>query len=401
MKPKPIFAKAEQPLSIALLTHSTNPRGGVVHAVELGDALHDLGHRVTVYAPSLDDSGLFRQTRCLYQPVPAQPCGNRLADLVAQRISDYVAWFQRPDAPVHDTYHAQDSISANALADLVEQGTIPGFYRTVHHLDHFGDPQLMRWQTRGFMQASKVFCVSQLWRDVLKRDYGIAAELVGNGVDTARFSAVPDARDAALRARLGLGKGPVVLAVGGVESRKNTLRTLEAFLLFCNRYPNAQLVVAGGASLLDHSTYRQQFDSAVSRSGLATSHGGDLILIDKVDDAAMPALFRCADVLAFPSLREGFGLVVLEAMASGTPVVVSQMPPFTEYLESDTCAWVNPADAASIAGGFAFAIEPGNAARLRAAGLALVQNFSWPTCASTHLGHYRRHDLHALEKHHA
>jgi glycosyltransferase-like protein len=401
MKARPVLTETQQPLSIALLTHSTNPRGGVVHAVELGDALHDLGHRVTVYAPSRDDRGLFRQTRCLYQPVPAQPCGERLADLVAQRISDYVAWFEQPDVPVHDAYHAQDSISANALADLVERGIISGFYRTVHHLDHFGDPQLMHWQTRGFTQASKVFCVSRLCRDILKRDYNIEAEMVGNGVDTVRFSSVPDVRDAALPARLGLGTGPVVLAVGGVEARKNTLRTLEAFLLFRNRHPGAQLVIAGGTSLLDHSAYRGQFENAVHRSGLSTSHGGNLILIDKVDDADMPALFRCADVLAFPSLREGFGLVVLEAMASGTPVVVSQMPPFTEYLRSDSCAWVNPADPASIADGLVFATEAGNAAGLRAAGLALAQNFSWSASASTHLGHYLRNDLHSLEKHHA
>jgi glycosyltransferase-like protein len=259
----------------------------------------------------------------------------------------------------------------------------------------------MHWQTRGFTHASKVFCVSRLWRDTLRRDFKIEAELVGNGVDTARFSFVPDARDAALRARLGLEEGPVVLAVGGVESRKNTLRTLEAFLLFRNRHPGAQLVIAGGTSLLDHSAYRGQFESAVHRSGLSTSRGGNLILIDEVDDADMPALFRCANVLAFPSLREGFGLVVLEAMASGTPVVVSQMPPFTEYLRSDSCAWVNPADPASIAEGLVFATEAGNAAGLRAAGLALAQNFSWSASASTHLGHYRRNDLHSLEKHHA
>jgi glycosyltransferase involved in cell wall biosynthesis len=57
---------------------------------------------------------------------------------------------------------------------------------------------------------------------------------------------------------------------------------------------------------------------------------GSLILLGKVDDADVPALFRCASVLVFPSLREGFGLVVLEAMACGTPVVVSKIAPFTE-----------------------------------------------------------------------
>ncbi len=400
MTPEPDIAKAPTSLNIALLTHSTNPRGGVVHAIELGDALHDLGHQVTLYAPSRG-GGLFRQTRCQFRPVPAQPCSAQLTALVAQRIREYVAWFKRQDAPVHDVYHAQDSISANALADLVDQGVISSFYRTVHHLDQFDDPQLTHWQTRGFMRASKVFCVSRLWRDILKRDVGITAALVGNGVDTLRFKPQADDRDTALRVRLGLGNGPVILTVGGVESRKNTLRTLEAFLLLRHTHPSAQLVVAGGTSLLDHSAYRQQFDGAVRQSGLVTGPGGNLIMIDKVDDADMPALFRCADVLAFPSLREGFGLVVLEAMASGTPVVVSRMLPFSEFLERESCAWVDPADPVSIAIGMAFAMDARNATRFRVAGLALAKNFAWSTSASTHLTHYLGESIYSLEKHHA
>ena len=53
----------------------------------------------------------------------------------------------------------------------------------------------------------------------------------------------------------------------------------------------------------------------------------------------MPALYRCADVLVLPSLNEGFGLVVLEAMASGTPVVISRIAPFTEYLREGDVSW--------------------------------------------------------------
>jgi glycosyltransferase involved in cell wall biosynthesis len=172
-------------------------------------------------------------------------------------------------------------------------------------------------------------------------------------------------------------------------------------VLFLSRRADAQLVIAGGASLLDHSAYRQQFDNAAHRSGLAPGPGGKLILIDKVDDADMPALYRCADVLAFPSLREGFGLVLLEAMASGTPVVVSRMAPFTEFLDSDSCAWVDPASVASIADGLAYVTESGNAARLRASGLALARNFSWTGSAATHLSHYLSDRLYLLEKNHA
>lgn len=402
MRPEhPIAAKlAAAPLRIALLAHSTNPRGGVVHAVELGDALHDLGHHVALHAPDLHGRGLFRQTRCEFRAVPAAPCGNKLADLVRQRIADYVAWFENPTTPAYDIYHAQDSISANALADLTERGLIPGFCRTVHHLDEFDDPQLMFWQTRGFTAAAQVFCVSRLWRDNLYRDYGVTAKLVTNGVDTVRFTACPDASDDSLRARLRLGSGPILLAVGGIEPRKNTLATLEAFTRFRRHHPEAQLVIAGGVSLLDHSAYRQAFDEAVRSSGLSAALGS-LILLGKVDDADVPALFRCASVLVFPSLREGFGLVVLEAMACGTPVVVSKIAPFTEHLHEGSCAWVDPSDPASIAAGAAYACEPENACRLRLAGQALSSEFTWTKSASAHLEHYRSHRGLLSETHHA
>jgi glycosyltransferase-like protein len=384
-------ADAQPPLRIALLTHSTNPRGGVVHAVEVGDALHALGHDATVLSPDSSGKGLFRPTRCGFAGVPATPCGSGLVNLVQQRIDDYIAWFERPDAPQFDIYHAQDSISANALATLVDRGLIPGFLRTVHHLDQFDDPRLAAWQTRGFMAAERVACVSGLWQENLLRDHGIHAALVGNGVDTDRFTPVEGAGDDAMRGRLGLGAGPVFLAVGGVEPRKNTIAVFEAFVRVRRSRPGAQLLIAGGVSLLDHRDYLDRFNMLVRASGLRVGAGEAIMLLDRIDDEDMPPLFRCADALVFPSLREGFGLAVLEAMACGTPAIVSRVAPFTEYLASDSCAWVDPGDPASIAAGMAYATEPRAAAQLREAGHALCAHFTWARSAALHLDLYRIH----------
>ncbi|HEV7817407.1 MAG TPA: MSMEG_0565 family glycosyltransferase [Janthinobacterium sp.] len=390
-----------QPLRIALLTHSTNPRGGVVHALELGDALHAAGHDVTVHAPDPQRRGLFRATRCAYAAVRADACAGDLAALVRQRIGEYLAWFERPRTPRYDVYHAQDSISANALAMLAERGAIPGYVRTVHHLDHFDDPLLAAWQTRGFMRAGRVLCVSRLWRDSLLADYGVAAEVVGNGVDAARFSPYADDRDAALRARLGLGRGPVFLVVGGVEPRKNTLAIFQAFLRIRRAAPGAQLVIAGGASLLDHGACRLAFEAALAASGLATGAGQPVLLLDRVEDADMPALYRCASALVFASLREGFGLAVLEAMACGTPAVLSRIAPFTEYLGGADCAWVDPHDPAAIAAGMAQACDPAAAAALREAGLGVSRRFTWAASAARHLDIYRAFLATSLENYHA
>lgn len=389
------------PLRIALLTHSTNPRGGVVHAMELGDALHALGHVVTVHAPDPHRHGLFRRTDCAFSAVSCGLHDTGLANLVRQRINDYVHCFEQPGAPVYDIYHAQDSISANALATLTKRGVIPGFIRTVHHLDQFDEPQLHAWQERGVLGASHVLCVSQLWRDNLRHRYGITAAVVGNGVNTARYHPTPTQRDAALRERLGLAAGPVFLAVGGIEPRKNTLGILQAFIRMLTVDPRAQLIIAGGTSLLDHSAYRQQFDRLLRAAGISVGAGNQLMILDQVDDDDMPALFRCADALVFPSLQEGFGLVVLEAMACGTPTVVSRIAPFTEHLQDDSCAWVDPYNTVSIAAGMAAALDPDAQPSFRSAGHATCQKFTWLHCASLHLDVYRAQLAPSLEIDHA
>jgi glycosyltransferase-like protein len=371
-------------LRIAMLAHSTNPRGSVVHALELGDALAALGHDVVVHAPDPSGAGFFRKTRCRTATVPAQPVADDLFALVEARIADYVAYFAGPRAERFDLYHAQDAISGNALARLRESGAIPGFLRTVHHLDAFDDRRLAARQARAMTAADRVLCVSRLWQEVLARDYGIAAARVGNGVDAGRFSPEPGALDGALRARLGLGGGPVYLSVGGIETRKNTARILEAFVLVRTTCPAARLVIAGGASLLDHGAARAAFDAALRAYGLDAGPGAAVIPTGPLADAEMPALYRLADALVFPSLREGFGLVVLEAMASGIPAIVSRAPPFTEYLAEDECLWAEPGSVTEIAAAMLAAAERPVRRRLATAGRQVCLRHSWQASARRH-----------------
>jgi glycosyltransferase involved in cell wall biosynthesis len=127
----------------------------------------------------------------------------------------------------------------------------------------------------------------------------------------------------------------------------------------------------------------------VDAAGLRHAPGVPLIVLGRIDDDDMPGLYRCADAIVFPSLREGFGLAVLEAMACGTPAVVSRIAPFTEYLKGGSCAWADPEDPASIAAAMAHACQPDAATGLRAAGLSVAPNHTWAKSAAQHLAIYQ------------
>ena len=102
----------------------------------------------------------------------------------------------------------------------------------------------------------------------------------------------------------------------------------------------------------------------------------------------MPAFYRLADALVFPSLKEGFGLCVLEAMASGTPTIVADLAPFTEYLTAKDTLFVDPENVGAIAGAMAAVLGADLGARLSAAGPGIARSHSWRTCAAKHVAAY-------------
>jgi glycosyltransferase-like protein len=374
-------------LRIAILAHSTNPRGGVVHAIELADALTRLGHEAVVHAPDASGNGFFRAPVTPAVTVMASPAPKSVADTVRVRIADYVRHFEAPENRRFDLFHAQDAISGNALATLKQRGMIERFARTVHHIDHFSDPLLSDWQTRSIVQADELFVVSALWQKRLASGFGRASTAIGNGVDTVRFSRVSRAIDQQMRTRHGIGDRHVLLAVGGIEERKNTLRIVEAFRQVLTVQRDAQLVIAGGASLLDHAAYRKQVEALLASDPVLDRA---VRCLGPVPDNEMPSLYRLANALVFPSVKEGFGLVVLEAMASGTPVVTSRIAPFTEYLGDDDVAWCDPSSVGSIANAMAMVLSEPLHSRLAQRGGEIARRHDWRHTARAHLPVYQR-----------
>lgn len=193
-------------------------------------------------------------------------------------------------------------------------------------------------------------------------------------VDAARFTPAPSARDELVRRRLGLGSGPLFLAVAGAEARRSTLVTLRAFHFASVALPSAQLVLAGGATPLDRGAYRGEFD-AVARS-LGRMESARLRTVEAPSEADLPSLFRLATALVFLAQGDGVGPVVLQALASGTPVICATGAPFDHYLGRTDALRVDPADAVALAAAMYRATDAATAARLRAAGLAASRLFT-------------------------
>jgi glycosyltransferase-like protein len=373
-------------LRIAMLAHSTNPRGGVVHALALSEALAGLGHNVVLHAPDAKGHGFFRAARCEMRPFPVAPAAPDMHAMIEQRVADYVEHFSEGRNRGFDVYHAQDGISGNALATLKAQGLITGYVRTVHHIDAFADPRIGDLQTRSIREADAWMTVSSLWRDRLLDDFGVDATVCGNGVDRIRFHPNLDGREPELRLSLGLSPGPIILAIGGVEERKNTLRILEAFAQLVAIRPDAELVIAGGASLLDHSDYQQAFAARLAQMGPAAA---SVHRTGVIEDADMPRLYRLSTALVFPSVKEGFGLCVLEAMASGVPAIASAIEPFLSYLKPDEAIWCDPMSPATIADAMALALSEESARPFRKRGPGVAARFDWRSVAQAHEPQYR------------
>src|SRR5207248_520265 len=117
------------------------------------------------------------------------------------------------------------------------------------------------------------------------------------------------AERARLRASAGLAGRLVVLAVGGIEPRKGSLTLVEAFARLAAARPERRplLVVAGGATLFDYRDEAERFAARAAALGVA----GDVRTLGPVGDDELLGLYRAADVLAFPSTAEGFGLAAL------------------------------------------------------------------------------------------
>ncbi len=272
----------------------------------------------------------------------------------AAKVARDTAWYlgalplaARKDDVLHCTGHRGPLLSSTPLVVTVHDLAV------IRHPDTFN-----RW-TRGYSRALLPRLARSAARVIAVSEFTARESVELLGVDEDRVRVIPHGVEPQFSPEGPAAEGDYVLFVGTREPRKNLDRLAEAA-----RLVDIELRVVG--------------DPGWGRVGVES--------LGFVDDAELARLYRGAACLAYPSLYEGFGLPVLEAMACGTPVVTSADSAPAE-LAGDAAVLVDPLDVESIAAGIREAIARRD--ELRAAGLERASDFTWDKAAKATADVYR------------
>jgi glycosyltransferase involved in cell wall biosynthesis len=296
----------------------------------------------------------------------------------------HVPWVLRRERP--DLYHAPHYV----LPVAVSCSSVV----TIHDCIHLMFPQYLPnrrayayARTQMWAAAHRSDCILTV-SDASKRDilqlFNVPPEkivVVYNAIDS-HFSLTPAADAIArVRERYQLNQ-QFVLYVGNIKPHKNLVRLIEAFNdLRTGELEELKLVIIG-----DEISKLPALRRAVHRHKLHKH----VRFLGYVPDDQLAVLYRLAAVFVFPSLYEGFGLPPLEAMASGTPVVTSNVSSLPEVV-GDAAILVDPHDVGSIVDGLRRVLtDPVRADDMRRKGLERAREFSWERSVSKTLEVYKR-----------
>jgi len=375
------IADGDSPMAVLVnARHLTGPRTGIeVYMEQLLGALARSGEvRLTVlsWAPvGLEQPGLREKVPSRRPRFPSGGLGSLAATL-------WKTWFDqwgclRGVLPPHGVvYHGMDGFLPYALRRRDR------CVATVHDLGWQVHPELYPRKLRlmygalfpwVLRRADRIIAVSRFTADDLIRRAGVAAsriEVVHHGIDPA-FTA-PDQESAQP------GDTPYFLAVGGISPRKNTRRLIEAFTRWRAR--------RGG-----RSAYQLRI-TGTSLDTLRVGAGGELpagvSLLGYVDKAELRRLYSGAAAFLYPSIYEGFGLPIIEAMACGAPVLTSTTASAPE-VAGGAAILVDPFSIDSIQAGLDQVTGADEAQRLTALGRERARWFHWSTAAGRTSAVYR------------
>jgi glycosyltransferase involved in cell wall biosynthesis len=335
------------------------PDGSVPYCVDLSSAAHDRGG-MGRYAASIAEalvrlgvplSAFVHDTRGtrLRPPLTDLPIVTARLPLRRWRLRAASSYFGAPSmdriferiALFHATDHLLPKMTAPSVFTLHDTAYLrfPKYYLPRNRIF------LREMMPRFLRRADRVIAVSeQTKRDALEF-YAIDPAMITvipEGVDAIFRPDVDPIVIADVRRRLRLPQR-FILNVGTIQPRKNLVTLLDAFDVVRRRHPDVGLVVGGAKGWLYEGFFARIRERGLTPHVTVTGHVGD---------ADLPALFNAAEVFAYPSVYEGFGLPPLEALACGTPVLCSDASSLPEVVgdagtlipPDDVDAWIEGLD---------------------------------------------------------
>lgn len=324
-------------------------------------------------------------------PIPTHPQVHYTPAILSEKWL-YRLWYRlRQPIPVQlftgqlDLFHSPDFVLPPVWGDIPTLLTVHDL--SFVHYPHVFTPTLVNYLNRvvpwSVKRATHILADSAATKRDLIDIWQVPQEKITvlySGVHP-RFRPVEDKTEfQAVRAKYNLGEAPYLIAVGTIQPRKNYQMLIKAFKAVAQYKPH-NLVIAGGKGWLFDEIYAE-----VERQGLQDR----VIFTGFVDDADLPTLYSMASLLTFPSLYEGFGLPLLEAMACGLPIINSNSSCLPEVAGNATLQ-LQPEKMADWQQGIITLLDdPTRRTQMIAAGFEQVEKFSWATSAETLLGIYRK-----------
>jgi glycosyltransferase involved in cell wall biosynthesis len=229
-------------------------------------------------------------------------------------------------------------------------------------------------------RSDRVITISEAAKSDIVRFLEVPAERVDVTYPGPALRAAGSAAESMLRHDLKLGDGAIVLTLSAKRPHKNLARLFEAFLQV-RADPDPVLVVPG------YSTF---YEDALRERADELGGGQQIRIAGWLDDQVLDGLYRAAACFVFPSLAEGFGLPVLDALVRGTPVACSNATSLPE-VAGDAALYFDPTDTGAITAAIEMLLQDSALRkRLRAAGPTQARKFGWTSTAEATLRSYDR-----------
>lgn len=264
---------------------------------------------------------------------------------------------------------------------------------TIHGVEIYKHPEFFRPRAlralkslykRGVHSAKRIICVSEHVRDVILERFDVPEDrltVIYHGVNPT-FKRYPADQAAELVAtKFGI-RDPYILFVGKLVAQKNIGRLLEAYDRFRKRNGNDVKLVLVGRT---YAGLNSEFESTMAR----LNFGDSVIQLGHVNNYDLPPLYGAAQMFAFPTRYEGFGIPILEAMSCGVPVLTSTTSCVPE-VAGDAAILIDPYDVEAIEDGMSrICSDPALRDDLKQRGIARAANFNWQKAARETLQAYK------------